>query len=217
VEIVGVVKDSRYTNLKGVTPPVVYQPFLQADTVRGQMILHVRVEGPTDTVAARVRDEVWKTDKNVPQFEVRTLAEEVEAALVQQRMVATLSTLFGALAVLLACVGLYGLFAFAAIQRTGEIAIRMALGASRAQVVWMTLREALLLVGIGVGIGLTVILAAGNAVSDRVSALLFGLRVTDPVSIAVALTVLALIAVLAAYLPARRASRVDPIAALRSE
>jgi predicted permease len=216
-EIVGVVKDSRYTNLQGATKPVIYQPFLQAETIRGQMILHVRVAGSVDAVAARVREEVWKTDRNVPQFEVRTLAEEVNAVLVQQRMVATLSTLFGSLAILLACVGLYGLFAFAAIQRTGEIAIRMALGASRAQVVWLTLRDALLLVGVGVGIGLTAILAAGGAASGRMANLLFGLRVTDPVVIIVALSVLAMVAMLAAYLPARRASLVDPIAVLRSE
>ena len=217
--IVGLVKDSRYTSLNGPTPPVIYQPFLQANTLRGQMILHVRMndEGKPDFIATRIREEVWKTDKEVPQFEVRSLAQEVNAVLVQQRMIATLSTLFGVLALLLACVGIYGVFAFAAIQRTGEMAIRVALGARRIQVAWVTLREALLLVGIGIAIGVTTILVSGYAASGRVSKLLFGLEVTDLQTIAVATLLLALVAALAAYLPARRASRVDPIAALRHE
>ncbi len=150
-------------------------------------------------------------------FEVNTLAAEMDAALVRERLIATLSSFFGVLALLLAGVGLYGLLAFGVVQRTGEMGVRMALGAQRWDVLWMVLREALSLVLIGVGLGLPAALAAARLAENQISGLLFGLTTGDPVTIAAATGLLAAVAGVAAYLPARRASRVDPMVALRNE
>ena len=215
--IVGVVKDARYTDMRSAPPPVVYQPYLQADTTRGQMILFARLDCQPSAVIPQIREEVWKTDKVAPQFEVRTLAEEVDVALVQERLIAMLSSFFGGLALLLSSVGLYGLFAFAVVQRTRELGIRMALGTTRSSVVWMVLREALSLVGAGILMGLLAVLVLGQLAGDRIAGLLFGLGVLDPGTIAVATVFLAAVAAIAAYVPARRASQVEPSVALRNE
>jgi predicted permease len=216
-EIIGVVKDSRYANLRGETPPVIYQPFLQTNTGRGQMVLHARVSGNPGGLLPRIREEVQRVDKDLPMFEVNTLAAEMDAALVRERLIATLSSFFGVLALLLAGVGLYGLLAFGVVQRTGEMGVRMALGARPWDVLWMVLREALSLVLIGVGLGVPAAHAAARLAANQISGLLFGLNAGDPVTIAAATGVLAAVAGVAAYLPARRASRVDPMVALRNE
>jgi ABC-type lipoprotein release transport system permease subunit len=215
--IIGVVKDSRYTSLREPTPPMIYRPFLSASTGRGQMILHVRTAIDSDLIRARVREEVWKADPNVPQFEVYTLAEEVDAVLVQERLIAAISSLLGGLAVLLAAIGLYGLLAFGVVERTGEMGIRLALGAVRRDVVWMVLKEALILVLIGIAAGVPAALALAWFATSQIAGLLFGLTATDPLTIAAATAVLMAIATIAAYVPARRASRVDPMVALRNE
>jgi ABC-type antimicrobial peptide transport system permease subunit len=204
-------------NPTGSIEPRIYMTFLQTGTGRGQMVLYVRVAGNPNSILPYIRAEVWKVDPNLPQFEIHTLAQEMDAALIRERLIATLSSLFGALALLLACVGLYGLLAFSVVQRTAEVGIRMALGASRGEVLWMMLREALLLALAGLAIGVPVALAAGRIASSRVSGLLFGLKATDPLTVAGAATLLVLVSVIAAYLPARRASRVDPLVALRNE
>jgi predicted permease len=217
--IVGVVKDCRYTDLKSATEPVVYQPFLQTRTSRGQMILHVRIGPDVDSasIIPRVKEEVWKADKDVPQFEVRTLAEEVDAVLIQERLIATLSSFFGGLALLLAALGLYGLLAFTVIQRNGELGIRVALGARPSVVMWMILKEALLLIAAGLVVGVPVALAAGRIASGRLSDLLFQLEPSDPWTLGAAVVGLTVVAMLAAWLPARRAARIDPISALRND
>jgi predicted permease len=216
-QIVGVVRDSRYSNPRGETQPLIYMTFLQTNTGRGQMVLHVRVSGNPGAVIQRIREEVAAVDPAVPMFDVHTLEEEMDAALVQQRLIAMLSSLFGGLALVLACVGLYGLLAFTLVQRTGEIGIRMALGARRGDVVWLVVSEALLLVAIGIAVGVPASLAAARLASSQISGLLFGLDAADPVTIATAALALASVAALATYLPARRASRVDPMVVLRAE
>jgi predicted permease len=216
-EIIGVVKDTRYASLRGETPPLMYQPFLQTNTGRGQMTLHVRVAPGAAGVASRVREEVQRIDKDMPLFTLYTLAAQMEGVLMRERLVATLSSLFGLLALLLASVGLYGLMAFAVVRRTAEMGIRMALGAAKRTVVSLVMREALRLVLIGLAIGVPVALLAGRLASSLVSGLLFGLSATDPVTLMGAALVLTLVAALAAYLPAVRAARVDPIVALRAE
>jgi len=216
-EIVGVAKNSRFMNPTGSIEPAIYMTFLQTGTGRGQMVLYVRVSGNPDSALPQVRAEVWKVDPNLSQFEIHTLAQEMDAALIRERLIATLSSLFGALALLLACVGLYGLLAFAVVQRTGEVGIRMALGATRGEVLWMMLREALFLALAGLAIGLPLALAAGRIASSKVSGLLFGLKATDPLTVSAAAVLLVLVSCVAAYLPARRASRVDPMVALRNE
>jgi predicted permease len=216
-QIVAVVKDSRYSNPRGETRPAIFLPFLQTNTGRGQMVLHVRVNGNQGEVLQRIRDEVAAVDPAMPMFDVHTLEDEMHAALVQQRLIAMLSTLFGTLALLLACVGLYGLLAFSMVQRTSEMGLRMALGAGRRDVIWLVVRDALFLVGIGMAIGVPAALAAARLASSQISGLLFGLKATDPASIALAAVALVAVALPAAYLPARRASRVDPMVVLRTE
>jgi predicted permease len=216
-EIVGVVRDSRYTDLRGETPSIVYQTFLQTNTGRGQMALYVRTAGAAASVLPQIRQAVQDLDRNLPLFDVHTLAEEVGAVLIQERLIATLSAVFSTLALLLACVGLYGLIAFSVVQRTAEMGIRMALGARRGDVVWTVMREALLLVALGLAIGVPAALLAGRVAANRIAGLLFGLQATDPLTIAAAATLLALVAAGAGYVPARRASRVDPMVALRTE
>jgi ABC-type antimicrobial peptide transport system permease subunit len=216
-EIVGVVKDTKYSSLKGETPPLIYQPFLQTNTGRGQMTLHVRALPGAAGVASRVREEVQRIDKDMPLFTICTLAAQMEGVLMRERRVATLSRLFGLLALLLASVGLYGLMAFAVVRRTAERGIRMALGAAPRSVVRLVMREAFLLVLIGLAIGLPLAYIAGRLASSQVSGLLFGLSATDPVTLIGAAMVLVAVAGIAAYLPAMRAARVDPIVALRTE
>jgi predicted permease len=215
--IVGVVKDSRYSNPRGEVRSLIYMTFLQTSTGRGQMVLHVHVTGNPGEVVQRIREEVASVDPSMPMFDVHTLEEEMGAALVQQRLIALLSSLFGGLALLLACVGLYGLLAFAMVQRTGEMGVRMALGARRTDVVWLVVREAWLLVGIGILVGVPAALAVARIASSQISGLLFGLEATDPMIIGAATSALIAVATFAAYLPARRASCVDPMVALRAE
>ncbi len=215
--IVGVVKDSRYSNPRGETRPIVYMTFLQTNTGRGQMVLHVRVSGNAGAVMQRLREQVAAVDPAMPMFDLHTLEEEMHAALVQPRLIAMLSSLFGGLALLLACVGLYGLLAFTLVQRTGEIGVRMALGARRGDVVWLVVGEALLLVATGIAIGVPAALLVARLAASQISGLLFGLEATDAFTILASALVLASVAAIAAYLPARRASRVDPMVALRAE
>ncbi len=217
IEIVGVVRDSRYTSVREETPPTVYQTFLQTRTGRGQMALYVRLATSPGAALAQVRQAVQDIDPNLPLFDIHTLTEEMGAVLIRDRLIATLSTVFSALALLLACVGLYGLLAFSVVQRRAEMGIRMALGANRADVVLTVMREALLLVAAGVMIGVPAALAFGRLATNRIPGLLFGLQATDPLTIAGATIFLALIAAGAGYVPARRASRVDPMVALRTE
>jgi len=215
--IIGIVKDSRYANPTGETQPIIYMTFLQTGTGRGQMVLHVRVAGNSGLVLPRIREEILRVDRTSPTFEVRTLSQEMDAALIQERLIAMLSSLFGGLALLLASVGLYGLLAFGVVQRIREMGIRMALGAEPGNVVWMILRQALMLVVTGVAVGVPAALGVARLAGSQISGLLFGLTATDPIAIATAIVLLLAVAAIAAYLPARRAARVDPMVALRNE
>jgi ABC-type antimicrobial peptide transport system permease subunit len=175
--------------------------------------LVIRYSGSADAVIPQVRRAILEVNRNLPFDRVISLSDHIGLSLVQERLVARLATFFGLLALLLACVGLYGVLSYAVARRTNEIGIRIALGAMRGDVIWLVLREALALVGAGVVIGLLASLAA----TKTVSTLLYGLRPNDPLTIAAATLLLLAVAALSAYLPARRASRVDPMAALREE
>jgi ABC-type antimicrobial peptide transport system permease subunit len=177
----------------------------------------VRTSADASGVTSRVREEVQRIDANMPLFAIDTLAAQMNAALSQERLVATLSTLFGLLALTLACVGLYGLMAFSVVRRTGELGIRMALGAGRGGVVRLMMREAILLVLAGVAIGTPAAFLAGRLSASRISGLVFGLTTTDPLTMGGAVVLLFVIAVVAAYLPAARAGRLDPMVALRHD
>jgi predicted permease len=213
IEIIGVVKDVKYASLRHDTRAMFYLPYHQAATGRGQMTLVVRTVGDLNTAAAAVRREARAIDPAMPMFEVETLATQVAASLQQERLLAALSSGFGLLALLLSCLGLYGILSYAVERRTSEIGIRMALGADRRDVLWLVLRDALRLVLIGAALGITAALAAARLVSSQ----LFGISAADPVAIGLAALVLVAVAALAGYLPARRATRVDPLVALRYE
>lgn len=216
-QIIGVVKDSAYISLRRDTPAMAYQTFLQTSTGRGQMVLYARVRGNAASVTPQIREAVHRVDPTLPMFELHTLADEMNAALVRERLIATLSSVFSILALALACVGLYGLLAFTIAQRTTEMGVRMALGAGRIDVVLMVMREALTLVIAGTVLGLIGALVTARLASNQISVLLFRMNATDPATIAAATLILAAVASLASYLPARRASKVEPMAALRSE
>jgi len=213
IEIIGVVKDAKYKSLREPNRPMFYLPFAQANTGRGQMTLIVRTAGDPGPVAVATQREARALDPAMPMFEVETLATQLDASLVQERLVATLSSVFGLLALLLACIGLYGVMAYDVTSRTREIGVRMALGASAQRIVGMTLGETLRLVGIGVVFGL----GASLAVTRWVKSLLFGLQPHDPLTIGLAVLLLLAVAAVAGFLPARRAARVDPMVALRHD
>lgn len=211
LEIVAVVKDSKNHDLREQASPMAYVPLLQAP--ESGITFEIRTAmNPLNAGSAAL--QVVKTiDGRMPVAGVKTLSEQVDDSLIQERLVASLSSMFGALAAILACVGLYGLMAYAVNRRTNEIGIRMALGARRVQIARMVLRETLLLVAIGLAIGIPAAISASRLIRSE----LFGLQPTDPAAILTASLLMASIAALAGYLPARRASRVDPMFALRYE
>ena len=217
MEIIGVVKDSRFPDPRSTTPPVLYTTFLQTRTGRGQMVLHVRVADTAGRLTPQIREAVQRIDKDLPIFEIHSLAEEMDAVFVRERLVATLSGFFGVVALTLVCVGLYGLMSFTVSRRTAEIGVRMALGAARADVGWMIARQTLTLVLIGIAVGLPIAWWLARLTSSQISAMLFDVTPVDPVTIAAATGVLILVAMGAGWLPARRAARIDPIVALRNE
>jgi hypothetical protein len=217
LNIVGVVQDSPYPRLRDATGPVLYQTFRQTRTGRGQMVLHVRAAGDTGVVSARVREAVQNVDRDVPTFDLHTLSDEVDAALVRERLMATLAGCFGVVAIVLVAVGLSGLVSFSVSRRTAEIGVRVALGANRFDVAWLIGRQTIQLLAMGLAIGVPAAWLLGHLASQQITTLLFGLTTDDPITIVVAICILGGTAVGATWLPARRASRIDPVVALRME
>jgi predicted permease len=212
VEIVGVIADTKYRSLRAPAPNTVYLVMDQSRWSGGERTLHVRTAGDPVDLAAAVRVEVHALDRNMP-VKIWPFSDLVDEHLAQERLVAMLSGFFGGLALLLTAVGLYGVIAFSTERRRREIGIRMSLGARRTTVVWMVLSDCLVLVVVGIGAGLI----ATFWLSRFVTRQLFDVAPADPVTLAVATTFLITVATLAAYLPARRAARVDPMVALRCE
>jgi predicted permease len=213
IAIVGVVGDVRYGKLRDEAPPTVYVPYAQNIQKLDEMSFEVRTIGDPQNWIGPVRQAVQELDSHLPMFDVKTQTEQIDQATFQERLFARLSSFFGLLALTLACVGLYGMMSYTAVRRTNEIGIRMALGAEKAKILHMVLREAITLAVLGIAVGVPVAFAA----SRLVATLLYGLKPTDPVTIVAATCVLVAMALLAGYLPARRASRVDPMVALRHE
>ncbi|MGH9934684.1 MAG: ABC transporter permease, partial [Blastocatellia bacterium] len=209
--VVGVVKDSKYRRLTEEVRPAVFTPFLQR--YRGDMTLHVRTAGEPGGMLAAVRREAQALDSSLPLYNARTLEEQKSSSLYTSRMAATLLTVFGLLALLLAAVGLYGVMAYAVNRRKREIGIRLALGARRKDVLRQVLLEGMSLVTIGLALGL-----GGAVAATRLAeGFLYGVTATDPVSFAGAALLLAVVALLANFLPARQAARTDPLVALRCD
>ncbi|HLY59897.1 MAG TPA: ABC transporter permease [Terriglobia bacterium] len=213
IVIVGVVGDARYGQLRNEAPPTIYIPYAQNVQELADMNFEVRTVGDPSQWIGAIRQTVQELDRNLPLFDVKTQTEQIEQATFQERLFARLSSFFGLLALTLACVGLYGIMSYSVARRTNEIGIRMALGAQRRQILRLILSSALRLLAIGMALGL---LAAWWA-SRLVSGMLYGLAPTDPSTIAAAVVVLATVALAASFLPARRATKVDPMVALRYE
>jgi len=211
VEIVGVVGDAKYNSLRAETQPMFYVPILQMP--RSLRSLEVRTAEPSAALAARVRSELLGVTKDLMIRRVIPLSDQVDRTLAAERMITTLCTFFGMLALLLASVGLYGVISYSVTQRTSEIGIRMALGATGRNVVKLVLRQSLIVVAAGLGIGM--ILAV--SLTRIVSSFLFGVSPLDPLSLLAASGLLILVAAFAVLWPARRATRVDPLVALRYE
>ncbi len=210
--IVGVVADAHYGGVNDAPLPLVYASVLQHDSSMSPSFT-VRTDGDPLLVASSIRGVLKQIDKNIPMARVMTMEDTVSNSIAQPRLETILLGLFGALALILASVGIYGVLAYSVSQRTSEIGIRMALGASRSSVLNMVLSQGLRLAGIGMAIGFILALA----LTRLMTSILFSVSPTDPATFAAVFLVLALIAMLACYLPARRATRVDPMVALRYE
>jgi predicted permease len=213
VEIVGVAKTARYDTLKRDIPPIVYSAYNQREHPLPQVIYELRTAGDPLSFAGVVRGIVADAAPQAPVVNLTTQSDQIDASINQEMTFADLCTGFAALALIIACVGLYGLMAYAVSRRTNEIGIRMALGAQRRRIVWMVLREAIALCAAGLAIGL----ACAWGAQSLVKSFLFGMKAGDPVALGVSVVVLAGAATLAGYAPAWRASKIDPMAALRHE
>ena len=217
IEIVGVVEDSKHDDARDPVRPFLYQPYAQETAsvinTAGQATFYVRTEQRPDSLAATLRQLVQSLDADLPVYDLKTLAQQVDDSMIAERLLSILSVSLGVLASLLAAVGLYGVMAYRVARRTQEIGIRMALGATRKSVAWMVLGEVVRLTALGLAIGLPAAYGLGKLVESQ----LFGVKASNPLVFILGTTLLAAVALLAGWLPARRATKVDPIVALRYE
>jgi predicted permease len=211
LQIVGIARDGKYANITEPPRPFMYLPVDQ--WYRPATVLTVKTAGDPTAIIPALHQVVRSLDANVPLFDIRTVAEHLEVAVFVQRMIASLLGMFGGLALLLATVGLYGVVAGIVAQRTPEIGMRMALGASRRDVVTLILKQGFAMTGIGIAIGL----AGALVVARLFKGLLLNVSATDGVSFAGTTVLLALVALASTYFPARRAASIDPLIALRNE
>jgi predicted permease len=212
MEIIGVVKDIKYTNLRDEIPEQAFIPYMGSHYV-SDMSVYLRTVGEPNQLMTSIRAKVREMNANLPIYAMRTMDEQISNSLATERMIASLSTVFGSVATLLAIIGLYGVMSYSVAQRTREIGIRMALGAEQGKVIGMVMREVLMLIAIGVAVGVPAALVLTRVVKSQ----LYGLEARDPWTLGLATGLLAMVACAAGYVPALRASRVDPMKALRYE
>jgi predicted permease len=211
--IVGVIADTKYGNLREPFLPTVYLPIDQAQFPVHERTLHLRTLANPVSMAAAVRDKIRALDKNLPVTKLDVFSRLIDDDLLEERLIAMLSGLFGGLALLLASIGLFGVMAYNVQRRTREIGIRMALGAERPAVTWMVIRDCVFMVTFGVALGFPLSFWLSKLVTSQ----LFGVRTSDPITMMAATLLLVAAALIAGFLPARRASRIDPMIALRYE
>jgi predicted permease len=211
-QIVGVVKDSKYQSLREPFKPIAYVAASQDKEPGLGTSIIVRSTAPLGSLLAAVRRTVLEENPEIS-LEFRVFRAQLRNSLLRERLMATLSGFFGFLAVVLATIGLYGVMSYMVARRRGEIGIRMALGANRGDVLGLVLREAGMLLAVGLVIGTGLAIAVGRTASS----MLFGLKPTDPVTIGLSITLLAVVAIIASFLPAMRAARLEPMLALREE
>ncbi|HEY0760340.1 MAG TPA: ABC transporter permease [Acidisarcina sp.] len=212
-QIVGICGDTKYADLRSDVPPTFYLDYLQSPAEANGMTFELHTQGDTGSVLVAATGAVASVDPDLPLMDVRTQTQQISATMQQERIFASLTSGFGVLALALACIGVYGVMAYRVAQRTNEISIRLALGAQSRQVLMMVLREATWMAVIGVAAGL----AAALALTRFLRSMLFELKPCDPVTLGGATALLFAVALLAGWLPAWRASRVEPMHALRSE
>jgi len=210
-QIVGVVKDARVNDIRESAPPMIYHSIAQ-DVIDAES-LDVRTVANPSQLISQVRQAIRNVDPNLPIGGIVTLAEQVSSNLAQQRLIARLTTIFGALALGLACLGLYGVMSYTVARRTSELGIRLALGSTRSRVLWVVLRESLIVIGAGILVGACLSFAGTRLVSS----MLYGLSPHDPLTLAAAAVLLLLVSVGSSLLPVWRAAHVDPTEALRAE
>jgi len=210
-EIIGVVRDAHVNTVREAAMPMVFHPFDSTPSFVGSM--QIRATGQPDAIGAAVRRALREVEPRLPVDRVTTIATLAASTLRQERLIARLTTAVGLMALALASLGLYGLMAYAVKQRTAELGVRFALGAPRPRVLWMVFRESLLLVTFGLALGLPLVIALARLIGP----MLFEVRPTDPAVVSIAAGVLLVVGASSSYLPALRASRVDPLTALRQD
>jgi predicted permease len=212
IEIVGVVKDSKHATAREQARPFAYLPYAQGEDL-GKITFYARTDQDVAAIAPSLRREVQRRDANLPIYELKTLRQQADESLFGDRFLTFLSVCFGLLAAALAAIGLYGVMAYTVTRRVREIGIRIALGAGQGSVAWLILREVALLALVGLLAGAPLAFALGRAAES----LLFGVKASDPLVYIAASLLMACVALLGGYLPARRAAKVDPMVALRCE
>lgn len=209
-EIVGVVRDSKHNGFREETPRLVYLPVFRPVDRLSQMFLALRTDGD---IVSTVRNEIRAVGKDILITKITALSEQVDQSLQQERLISTLSVVFGSLASLLACIGLYGVMSYDVTRRKQEIGVRMALGAQTVDVLRLIVKQGMVLALIGMGIGLITALGLTRLIKN----LLFGVSATDLTTFLIIVLLLTMVVLLACYLPARRATKVDPLVALKGE
>jgi predicted permease len=210
--VAGVVRNAHYTRVREQPEPIAYIPYTALDGLH-EMTFAIRTVLPPLSIANAVRHAVADTDAAIPVANIKTEEQQIAESIATERLFSGLVSAFGLMAALLAAIGLYGVMAYSVARRTVEIGIRLALGAHRSGVQWMVLRQSLWMVALGLAIGIPVSLALTGFVQKT----LYGIQPTDPASFTAAVVLMTVVGAAAAWIPARRAARVDPIQALRSE
>ena len=216
IEIIGIVKDAKYTSQREEIPATMYRPWMQTPGAINVMTFEVRTTGDPKAYVGAIRQAVRDIEPNLPLNNIKTQIEQADETLSMERLFAKLMSLFGLLAQQLASIGLYGVLAYSVSRRTHEIGIRMALGANRSRMLTMILRQGMTLTVIGIVLGLGGAYVLTKYL-ESLNSMLFGVQPRDPITFAASAVLLTIVALVACFVPARRATKVDPMVALRCE